>query len=74
MLVPRALDTFARWRNVPLPPVRGETRALAAERGADEKRPGVRAAGAAPPKAARPRPAAIKSTAKPAEKKTARQP
>jgi membrane-bound lytic murein transglycosylase A len=32
MLVPRELDAFAKWRNVPLPPVRGEARAVAEER------------------------------------------
>jgi membrane-bound lytic murein transglycosylase A len=63
MLVPRALDTFAQWRTVPLPPVRGETRAVAEERSPDVK-----------PKAAKPKAAEPDAKRNGAKKKTARQP
>jgi membrane-bound lytic murein transglycosylase A len=32
MLVPRAIDPFEKWRNVPMPPMRGEEREVAEER------------------------------------------
>jgi peptidoglycan lytic transglycosylase A len=31
MLVPREIDPFEKWRNVPMPPMRGEAREVAAE-------------------------------------------
>jgi len=32
MLVPREIDPFEKWRNVPMPPIKGEEREVAAER------------------------------------------
>jgi membrane-bound lytic murein transglycosylase A len=32
MLVPREIDPFEKWRNVPMPPIRGEQREVAEER------------------------------------------
>jgi hypothetical protein len=46
MLVPRAVDPFEKWRNVPLPPVRGESPAVA------RAEPAPRAAPAARPRVA----------------------
>ena len=31
MLVPREIDPFEKWRNVPMPPIKGEQREVAAE-------------------------------------------
>jgi membrane-bound lytic murein transglycosylase A len=55
MLVPREIDPFEKWRNVPMPPVRGEAREVA------EAREPISVATAGPPPL--PKPAAKKAGA-----------
>ena len=85
MLVPRQIDPLEKWRNVPMPPIKGEERdvtpepelaPVAATTPKGSKK--AAAAGAAKKTAAReadakpaPKPAA-KSAAKPAQKKAAK--
>jgi membrane-bound lytic murein transglycosylase A len=65
MLVPREIDPFEKWRNVPMPPIKGEEREVAAE-------PEPAPVAAATPKGSK-KPAAKTGAASAAKKTAARE-
>jgi membrane-bound lytic murein transglycosylase A len=75
MLVPREIDPFEKWRNVPLPPIKGEAREVAQEReppAAASRHKPAKKAKAGGDKSAAAREAERKPAAKPAQKKAAK--
>jgi membrane-bound lytic murein transglycosylase A len=75
MLVPRQIDPFEKWRNVPLPPIKGEAREVAQEReppAAASRHKPAKKAKAGGDKSAAAREAERKPAAKPAQKKAAK--
>jgi membrane-bound lytic murein transglycosylase A len=80
MLVPREVDPFEKWRNVPMPPIKGEAPVVATAEPeppppppATRALPNTRAPAAAPPKPAKPAPPAARKKAVHTHKTAARE-